>query len=660
MVSQQKNQSPSTSSTSTTSSSYKQVQTLRDGTVRHTIATQSIPSFVVAPPQQEPAILYPPVTTTTDTDECLVFDAAATIFRTTTHQAIMAFTRQLSRSIELASSSSTATSSSGGDSDSRDTSFLQVVPDENDTNAFTTIDTFYDVVQNGVHLEHFHSYVLPTPDIASSQKPPSTLQLHTDQGLFLAFTPGRYATTGALTNGFYITLPSSDTTTTTVEVSFNNDDALIFMLGDGVNQYINPKLPPTAPKLRAVPHSLQLKASASESHHHPNNRIWYGVMILPPSNAIHPGHGDVTFGELRQGLVQDYESYVHLACSNADTAMTSGTAAQSYRQLQSDNTASESCNNVDEIYCWHRCMNVTEYDVSAEQCDETFRILSCINPREELWNGTLHGDYYPGCVDPATVMNETDVPKLPDFPRANENDVCNTNFQSKFNDGTYKNSIYLESGDGAIFQHTVVDGSTVMGRLIFNGIFGYLSIGFAGPGTSNFMANGRVMVATRGDEFSPRYGLDLTLPNVVQDYIIDPVETTFRIWGQQPYIAPTTEESTTLDFDDNNRRQLQKAYNVMTDDCYTILTFTTDTIADQAFNLQGSDTMIWAANNQDAYMQYHGSNRGIFTVDWTSVATTSPTTDTSSGVVHYVTTMVLIPFVAMTFVLTTISIVSFV
>ena len=46
--------------------------------------------------------------------------------------------------------------------------------------------------------------------------------------------------------------------------------------------------------------------------------------------------------------------------------------------------------------------------------------------------------------------------------------------------------------------------------------------------------------------------------------------------------------------------------------------------------------MIWAANNMDAFMQYHGSNRGIFTVDWTAITTSPPTSDTSTGVVHFV------------------------
>ena len=219
------------------------------------------------------------------------------------------------------------------------------------------------------------------------------------------------------------------------------------------------------------------------------------------------------------------------------------------------------------------------------------------------------------------------------------NDVCNINFRTKFNDGTYRNSINLENGDGAIFQYTVVE-NTVMGRLIFNGIFGYLGIGLAGnDSTTNFMSNGRVMVATRGDEFSPRFGLDVSLPNAVHDYIIDPVETSFRIWGKQPYVAAATTESTTFDVNNNGRRQL-KEYDVVTDECYTILTFTTDTIADRSFNIQGSDTMIWAANHMDAYMQYHGNNRGVFTVDWTQIVTTpssSPATTTSSGVVHFPT-----------------------
>jgi hypothetical protein len=652
----------------TPTSSYKQVQTLPDGTVRHTIATKTIYS------ELNPFLFSIHNVPVVDGDSnhnnnidveqqhsqypasCQTFDAAATIFRTTTNHAIMAFAQHLSQYMESTLLSSTT--SQNENENRRHTNALlnddavgENNTDRNDndedikTNVSSTFQTFYDIVQNGVHLEHFHSYVIPSKTPSSSSSTTTTLQLHTDQGLFLVFTPGRYANTGTLTNGFYITIPSTErpeSTTTTTEVQFTNDDTLIFMLGDGVNQYINPYLQSSSPKLRAVPHSLQLspeKALVSKmSNNNNNNRIWYGVMILPPSNAKHPIHTDLTYGELRHGLIHDYDTYVHLACSNTDTAsfgniqFKATTEQEQSRMLQEGtNVVDGQCNNVDEIYCWHRCMNVTEYHVSVEYCDESFRILSCINPRDELWSGKLHGDYYPGCIDPSTAVNETEFPKLPDYPRTNENDVCNTNFQSKFNDGTYMNSIYLENGDGAIFQYTVVDGSTVKGRLIFNGIFGYLGIGFAGEvGAINFMSNGRVIMATRGDEFSPRFGLDLSLPNAIHEYIIDPIESSFRIWGERPYVDGTDVEST-LDFDNSNRHRQLKEYNVMTDECYTILTFTTNTIADRSFRLDGTDTMIWAANNIDTYMQYHGNNRGVFIVDWTTRTTLSPTPDSTTS-----------------------------
>ena len=162
---------------------YKQVQTLKDGTVRHTIATKTIPSSVSEELPLPSSIRYPSRTTWEDPeDACVRFDAAASIFRTTTHRAIMALTQHLSRYVGAVSSTTPSSRA-----------ILQVISARNDNEKeeheeqeqhISSIDTFYDVVQNGIHLEHFHSYVVPTKMTSTTSPTDSTLQLHTDQGLF--------------------------------------------------------------------------------------------------------------------------------------------------------------------------------------------------------------------------------------------------------------------------------------------------------------------------------------------------------------------------------------------------------------------------------------------------------------------------------------------
>ena len=52
-------------------------------------------------------------------------------------------------------------------------------------------------------------------------------------------------------------------------------------------------------------------------------------------------------------------------------------------------------------------------------------------------------------------------------------------------------------------------------------------------------------------------------------------------------------------------------------DCFSSVEFTAAELNGQAFNLSGTDTLIWAANGEDRFMGYHGrSNRGIFEVNW--------------------------------------------
>ena len=60
------------------------------------------------------------------------------------------------------------------------------------------------------------------------------------------------------------------------------------MLGDGVEQYFNPKY--DGPPLRATPHAMTMP-----EHEQGQARAWYGRMFLPPDEALNERQG-VSFG----------------------------------------------------------------------------------------------------------------------------------------------------------------------------------------------------------------------------------------------------------------------------------------------------------------------------------------------------------------------------
>ena len=92
-----------------------------------------------------------------------------------------------------------------------------------------------EVVAGGVHLEHFHSYQGGTRDMEDAANKGETIHLHTDQGFFIAFTPGLIVSPGGelkLSDGFYV----QDSNGEKRLMEFTGEDDLVFMLGDGVNQ----------------------------------------------------------------------------------------------------------------------------------------------------------------------------------------------------------------------------------------------------------------------------------------------------------------------------------------------------------------------------------------------------------------------------------------
>ena len=69
-----------------------------------------------------------------------------------------------------------------------------------------------------------------------------------------------------------------------------HEDDLVIMLGDGINQIVNLINSFT---FHATLHAVRVSPQSSKHE----SRVWYGRMVLPPTDAIHPKDSPVTFGE---------------------------------------------------------------------------------------------------------------------------------------------------------------------------------------------------------------------------------------------------------------------------------------------------------------------------------------------------------------------------
>ena len=140
-----------------------------------------------------------------------------------------------------------------------------------------------------------------------------------------------------------------------------------------------------------------------------------------------------------------------------------------------------------------------------------------------------------------------------------------------------------------------VEGDNINGMLSFNGLFGFLSFGFAGFPGGNAMHGAIVIQANPSDTYSPVTGFDFDQPASVDEYIIDPHDKAFRHW-----MTPIQSVIKTTPVSDSS------SYAVEEEDCFTAMTFNTPGIFNTTFNVKGTDRLIWGANGWDMFAGYHG------------------------------------------------------
>lgn len=345
--------------------------TFEDGTRRRTMATHNVgtessaSSFLIA--NNHPS--------------CQEFQAESQSFRQTVGHVMDVFADELAIALNLDASKT----------------LLEQKKDQDQDQENSMAYNLRNIFGQGEQLEHFHCYYNTGNDDKdqpeednNEQKGTTTLEWHTDQGLVLAFTPGLI--NGETTKGFYIELKDGSTEM----VDFDKTDDLVFLMGDGVHQYLNGALlaePTTAKPLRALPHALQMPTEEDP-------RVWYGRMVLPPPNAKHPLHPQMTFGEIRKGMMEEDPMATSIGCSqehHQDNKVA--------RELQDTTaTSTTTCEEGTAAYCWHRCMNYTDYNVTEQGCmEDGNKTLACVNDDGFLWPGIHDPQFKLGCASSDAV-----------------------------------------------------------------------------------------------------------------------------------------------------------------------------------------------------------------------------------------------------------------
>ena len=340
-------------------------------------------------------------------------------------------------------------------------------------------------------------------------------------------------------------------------------------------------------KLRATPHAVSLTA-----HDDSIARVWYGRMVLPPKDAYSPST-DTTYGHVRQLFMDTPREDIPsgLGCSSIAMKAIEGGS----RSL--DGSEEPVLCADDELYCWFRCMPLAEQNLTADSCAEQNLQLQCANPRDQVVpDGKQHGDYYPSCT------NSTEAPTAyPLIDQQNETS-CPDQWQDFISKDNFYDHIFnltgTNGGDEAYLMWSVVDGSKIRLRLIFNNVFGWLAVGFADPdGKHNGMNGGNIILAVPGGNYSAATGLDMEEPSSIGTYVIDSTDSSFRHW-------------------ENTMTPANKA-SIDNTDCFTSITFEGDSINGKYFDIDGNDEMIWGGNGEDSFVGYHGrGNRARFSVEW--------------------------------------------
>jgi len=444
------------------------------------------------------------------------------------------------------------------------------------TDPEVSYESVEDLFNFGERLEHVHSYHLPQ----KHQTPGSvTMDFHTDQGLCIAFTPalivdehanGTTGASGGLSGKFEIQLRGGEQVPVEIQ-----DDHLVFMLGDGVNQYVNSRA--AGGPLRAVPHALTMP-----SHRADQWRLWYGRMFLPPADAMSE-HG-ITYGAMRDELMEAWVSEDDLSERRLSMGCSGRQHARELRQLSDDppcasgarRRCSGNCAN-NQLQCWWRCMNYTEA-VSQEACTGAgYLYANCTNRRDEVSiGGKDHGGYELTCTNSTQpVRASCDLELINKDRPSNANAAGFEAFLANQGSFSGRNDLSedAEGNPDVVFLWDVTDDGKVEALMAYNGMVSWMSWGIENLGGGLRGMKGAPVIFGISSEDTEYPALQGT----VQEYKIDHDESRFRFW-KEPYPNPATTDA-----------------GMISQGGYTAMKFKTDAIYGVKLNItSGSNRLIWA------------------------------------------------------------------
>jgi hypothetical protein len=423
--------------------------------------------------------------------------------------------------------------------------------------AFAGAGGFAELSRGATHLEHFHSYSAAVAGAVTGggaqpeRGPRLTVEMHVDQGLFIAFVPALMV---ARTSG--VAMPGRNAGSFLVElrdgrveeVEFDDDgDVVCFLLGDGVEASVNAALPRTA-ALRAAPHAFAMPVQSGGGEE--LVRAWYGRMIV--------------LGPLATAQARSPHA---VGCSGGRQA----------REL-----APEAC-AANQLFCWHRCMNFTA-TVSPGYCRDVLNLgVQCGSQYGQISDGDQHGDYEPMCTN-ATEF----VTPHPTIPPAADRDSCARELAPLEARDRAEYASFRKLSATTYLAWSVTSDGWLRGKMLHNGTTGYLAFGLSGP--PGMPKNGM-----HGAEIVMGIAREGGGAGSVNEYRIHSSQTPFRFWN------------TTL------KSQSLRNATMQVSDCYAAITFETKHFGSRAVELGGTNKVTWAVHESTWRVQYHGfGDRGTF------------------------------------------------
>lgn len=211
--------------------------------------------------------------------------------------------------------------------------------------------TFSEMLDAGKRLDHIHVY--EKPNMSNEQR---TLDMHTDQGLFIAIVPSLrvlHKEGGGVVDkkDESFVVEQSDGAISPVQLP-EQGDVLLFMMGDGIN-YLTPR---SHKPLRAVPHGLnQMTTSAA--------RAWFGRMFLAPDDAVLVG--TTAFHAMMEEVAESRrlnQAFPMLSCG--------GMQQQQQQRRVLHDTSGHNC-TAGQAYCWMGCRSTTGLECDHPICQSS-------------------------------------------------------------------------------------------------------------------------------------------------------------------------------------------------------------------------------------------------------------------------------------------------